>query len=375
VHGLPVDHGLLFDLGGGSLEVSRFRDRKLIATWTLPLGALRLSDRFLRGTGQPSPRDVRRTRDFVVKTLRKAGIPRLARDEQLIGTGGTVRNLAKMEARLRRDPLPHVHGSVLGLDQVRALVRRTTSLGQSARGGIPGLNKDRADSIVGGFIAVQTAMEFVGARQLQVSGQGLREGIALATLGKGPPPAHEVRRASIEALARRFTTCNREVARRRARIAARLLEILDPKPDLELRETLQHVCLVLDIGRAVDYFDRFRNCAMILAAADLQGFTPRGAALAFAVLMQADNEANRLKTLRPALRDKDGALVARAAILLRIADEIERRSLPGQPLAIRFRLSDSALVLNAEALAGWQTGSLGERFRRAFRRELRLVAR
>jgi len=277
-----------------------------------------------------------------------------------------------MEARLRREPLPHVHGTVLDLDEVRSLVRRTTSLGQAARAAIPGLNKDRADSIVGGFVAIQAAMEFVGARHLQVSGQGLREGIALATLGKSPPPARQVRQASIDALVRRFSTFNREVARRRARIAVRLLEILEPKAGLDLRETLEHVCRLVDIGRAVDYFDRFRNAAMIVTAADLQGFTPRGVALVFAVLMQADNEANRLKALRPALHDEDGALIDRAAILLRVADEIERRTLPGQPLAVRFRLSDSALVLNSEALDGWRPGPVGERFRRVFRRELRL---
>jgi exopolyphosphatase/guanosine-5'-triphosphate,3'-diphosphate pyrophosphatase len=365
----------LFDLGGGSLEVSQFRARKLVATWTLPLGALRLSDRFLRDTDRPTPRALQRLRDHVTKTMRKAGIPRLERDEQLIGTGGTVRNLAKLEARTRRDPLPHVHGFVLENTDVRALVRRTVSLGKSARAAVPGLNRDRADSIAGGFVAIQAAMDFVGAKSLQVSGQGLREGIALATLGKSPPPARQVRRASTEALARRFSTNNREVARRRTRVAMRLLDILEPEADADLRETLQHVCMLLDIGRAVDYYDRFRNCAMILAAADLQGFTQRGVALAFAVLMQADNEANRLKALRPALRTKDEPLVDRAAILLRVADEIERRSLPGQPLAIRYRLTPSALTLNSEALAGWRPGPLGERFRRAFRRELRLIAR
>jgi hypothetical protein len=75
------------------------------------------------------------------------------------------------------------------------------------------------------------------------------------------------------------------------------------------------------------------------------------------------------------LHDKDDALVSRAAILLRVADEIERRSLPGQPLAVRFRLTETALVLNSEALAGWRPGSIGERFKRVFRRELRLVSR
>ena len=80
---------------------------------------------------------------------------------------------------------------------------------------------------------------------------------------------------------------------------------------------------------------------MILAAADLQGFTPRAVALLFATLMQADNEANHLKTIRAALLEQDGQLVRKLAILLRLADEIERRCVPGLPLAVRFCFIDS----------------------------------
>jgi hypothetical protein len=96
-------------------------------------------------------------------------------------------------------------------------------------------------------------------------------------------------------------------------------------------------------------------------------------ALAFAVLMHADNAANRLKTLRPALRPKDGVLVERAAVLLLLADEIERRSLPGQPLAVRAVWRDEGLVLKSEVLAGWRPRAVGDRFRRAFGRELRVT--
>ena len=42
VRGLPVSSGLLFDLGGGSMQVSRFRSRRLGRAVSLPLGALRL---------------------------------------------------------------------------------------------------------------------------------------------------------------------------------------------------------------------------------------------------------------------------------------------------------------------------------------------
>jgi hypothetical protein len=62
------------------------------------------------------------------------------------------------------------------------------------------------------------------------------------------------------------------------------------------------------------------------------------------------------------------------AVLLLLADEIERRTLPGQPVAVHHRVSPQALVLRAEFLRGWRPRSLGDRFRRAFGRELRIAA-
>jgi exopolyphosphatase/guanosine-5'-triphosphate,3'-diphosphate pyrophosphatase len=374
VHGLPVDHGLLLDLGGGSLEVTHFRDRKLRRSWTLPLGALRLSDRFLTAD-PPAAAQIARLEAHVQKTLRKAGVPALDDDEHLLGTGGTIRNIARMEARARRDVLPHVHGSVLGAARVRTLAQRARRLGQAQRGAIAGLNRDRADSIVGGLVTVQTAMRFLGASEIQVSGQGLREGIALASLGLTPPSAREVREASVRALTARFSTCRRTVAMRRVQIAERLLEILEPQASGEMRETLQHVCSLLDIGRSVNFFDRHRSAAQIVVAADLHGFSRRAIALLFAVLMQAGSASERVKTLRPLLRGKDGGFVLRAAALLSVADEIERRALPGQPLQVAYQLTKQALILDSEALRGWRPRAASERFRRAFGRELRIVGR
>jgi len=372
IHGLPVDHGLLLDLGGGSLEVSQFRDRKLMCTWTLPLGALRVSDRFLRHD-PPTASELKQLKTHIGKTIRKSGVPVLGADERLIGTGGTIRNIAKIEGRARHDVLPNVHGYVLGLERVRQLAIRASSLRLTARASIPGLNKDRADSIVGGFLCLQIAMQALGAGQIQVSGQGLREGIALATLGKNPPPARDVRQASVEALMRRFTTWKLDVARRRARIARRLLDVLIPDASEEARELLQHVCMLLDIGRSVDYFERHRNAAMIVAAADLQGFSPREIALRLAVLFAAGNAANRLRSLRPQLSGKDAATVQRVAVLLQVADEVERRTLPGQSIELQCKWTREALTLRSESLFGWQPRSTGERFRIAFERELQIA--
>src|SRR4029079_2295961 len=47
VRGLAVSNGLLFDLGGGSLQITRFANRRRTQGVSLPFGALRVSERFL----------------------------------------------------------------------------------------------------------------------------------------------------------------------------------------------------------------------------------------------------------------------------------------------------------------------------------------
>src|SRR5262245_32622378 len=47
VHDLPVTDGAAVDIGGGSLELTTFRDRRIRRSWSLPLGSLRVSDRYL----------------------------------------------------------------------------------------------------------------------------------------------------------------------------------------------------------------------------------------------------------------------------------------------------------------------------------------
>ena len=98
IRGMPVDHGLLFDLGGGSLQVTRFFQRSFDRAWSLPLGALRLSQSFLP-SDPPDAEELRRLRKHVRRALEDAGVPGLRPGEELVGTGGTVRNMAELPLR------------------------------------------------------------------------------------------------------------------------------------------------------------------------------------------------------------------------------------------------------------------------------------
>src|SRR5262249_43667939 len=148
---------------------------------SLPLGALRLSEKFL-DSDPPTSKQLRRLRDHVRNHLTKAQVGRLGSGDRLVGTGGTLRNLAKIDRQARRYPIGWLHGYELPIDSLAEIVDSLAGTKEKRRDEVAGLSAERADSIVGGAMAILTLAEFLRAKEILVSGQGLREGIALKLL-------------------------------------------------------------------------------------------------------------------------------------------------------------------------------------------------
>jgi exopolyphosphatase/guanosine-5'-triphosphate,3'-diphosphate pyrophosphatase len=374
IRGLPVRDGLLFDVGGGSLQIAPFRGRRPGPGQSFPLGALRLSDAFL-ASDPPTPRERRRLEAHVAKVLERAAIEPLARGAVLVGTGGTVRNLAKIDQREQAYPIPRLHGYVLQRRRIKEIVSMLAARSLKRRAMVAGLNDDRADSIVGGGLAILTVMEILEAHEVWVSGQGVREGLALAEVADQVPPPPAVRRSSIAGLCDAFREWEEAPATRRTAIAQGLYDSLEADPDPELREALAFAATLLDLGRSIDYFDRHEHAADIVLSTDLLGFTHRQMALLSAVLRNAGDEGAELAAYEPLLDDADRAPVDRAATLLALADDIEVRCRDRRPISLRCRITRRRAVVGVGGLVGWRPRRIGPRFTRAFGLTLEVVSR
>ena len=372
VHDLPVTSGVTFDVGGGSAEVSSFRDRRLVRSWSLPLGSLRMSDAFLE-SDPPEEHELRSLRKSVRSSLSEAGIAELGADEQLVGIGGTVRNLAKVDLRKTDYPLPLLHGYRLTEKRLSAVVDELAGRTMKRRARVPGLNPDRADTIVGGALVIHGIAKHLGASEILVSSRGLREGLALATSGGSAPSPAWVRSISVATLAGRFRTWNLAAAERRTGLAADLIEALDPSTSPRLREMLSHAATLLDVGRAIDYYDRFEHAANIMIAADLAGFSHADLGALTAMLRQADDD-TRLGPFGRLVPDADRPGVLRAATALTLADELNRRIPPGAPAPISCNWMRGGFEVVAPVPAGWKPRAAARRFRSVFDADLLVVA-
>jgi exopolyphosphatase / guanosine-5'-triphosphate,3'-diphosphate pyrophosphatase len=372
VHDLPVRSGFTFDVGGGSAEVSAFRDRRLVRSWSMPIGSLRMSDRYL-AADPPDESELRALRKAARMALEGAGITELGRDGDLVGVGGTVRNLAKIDLKRTDYPLPLLHGYHLHDRRIGEMIDDLATRTMKRRAAMPGLNPDRADTIVGGAIVIHAIAQHVGADHVVVSSRGLREGLALATGLGGVPSPEWVRRISVATLAARFTTWGAAQAERRAALAAEIIEAADPGAPARVTEMLGHAAVLLDVGRAIDYYRRFEHAAMIVTAADLGGFSHEDLGILTAILRQADDD-TRLGPYGRLVPAEDRAAVVRAATALILADELNRRIPPDAPAPLSCNWMRGGFEVVAPVPAGWHPRGVADRFKKVFGRKLLVVA-
>ena len=369
IHGLPVWNGFVLDIGGGSLELTRFRDRAGVASWMLPLGALRLTQEFILSDPADS-KDVRHLKQFIAHRLREEGIPKADEYDVLVGTGGTIRNVAKINRKQRPSPIQRLHGYSVPYERVRRIASALSAADIDQRSAVPGLNSDRADSIVGGVIAVQVVMETLGVNELMVSGEGLREGIAFSLNSFEAPKPEAVKQASIAGLAYRFRAWEPGRARQRMAAARQIATMIDSDSPPEFHEILVQAAFVLDVGRSVDYYDRLNHTATIVLIADLDGFTHREIALLCAIIREADKRQSNFSQYDPLVTVDDIGPITRCGVILAIADEIERRYPGDAEIQLKLESDQDKVTMTIPPFSAYEIAKLGDRFRRAFGREL-----
>jgi len=309
---------------------------------------------------------MRSLKEHVYATLEQAGLSSLQPDEQLVGTGGTIRNLAKVDRRLRGEyPISRLHGYVLDrrrLDDASAMLAREFA-GDRAR--VPGLNSDRADSIVGGALVSQAVMDRLLASDLMVAGYGLREGIALRSVSDEAATIDDVQRASLASVGARFTSWDPGRAECRAGLVSRLLAAVAPGLGAEASLAAACAARLLDIGASVDYYRRHAHAARIVSDANLDGYSHRTLALiASAVSAVGDREAS-VKAWAPLLGAVDQPVVEQIAAAVALADALVRYGSANLD-ATSFERRNGHVALVTPVIDSWPLEAPTRRAERAF---------
>ena len=181
---LPL--GLFMDIGGGSVEVAVANRTNTFCIFSLPLGAVRLTEKYLHGD-PPSEKEMKELRRFAKRQIEPMA-RRVGREKftMAFGTGGTITALADTDAQLTGEPRAGAL-SVLRRPRLEALLELLKSQSLSARAAAIFGDPKRADIIVAGGAVLLTLMDHIGLDYLFVSNRGLRDGLTVDLLRRQYP--------------------------------------------------------------------------------------------------------------------------------------------------------------------------------------------
>ncbi len=323
------------DIGGGSVELNAGKDHGLMFSDSLKLGVARLRDLYLR-EDPPSKKQWDKLRKAVRKTLKKS-LAHASRGtipaSMLIGTSGTIQNLAQMAHRLHHEePLLRMNGAVLQQADLKDITRLLLNTEARQRAKIPGIDPTRQDQLLGGCAILLECMEALGVSKLTVCDKGIREGFVLDFIDrnrsrlKDEELIRDLRLRSVVALARRFEY-DANHARQVAKLALTLFDQTRTlhKLKTEDRSLLEYGALLHDIGYHVSYPKHHKHAYYLIMNCGLDGFTPQDVEIVANIVryhrksFPKQTHPNFARLMPPA-KDR----VRKLAALLRLAEGLDR---------------------------------------------------
>jgi exopolyphosphatase/guanosine-5'-triphosphate,3'-diphosphate pyrophosphatase len=218
---------------------------------------------------------------------------------------------------------------------------------------VPGIKPDRGDVILGGAAVLGALMDAGGFEELEVTEAGLREGVFFEhyLAGQDPPLFADVRRASVENLARRY----QPDLTHPQHVADLSLELFDGLSHAGVhdgeagdRELLWAACMLHDIGTVVDYDDHHKHSQYLIRSAGLPGFTPREVELIALVARYHRKGTPDAGDLGPLAKKSDSRRLDLLSGIARLAEQLER-SRDGSVRAVSVHADNGSVTVEADA--------------------------
>lgn len=173
---------MVFDIGGGSLELAVGHDEEPDIAVSLPLGAGLLTREFI-STDPPSATHIKELRKYIRAEI-AATVSKLSKGENPrahVGTSKTFKQLARIAGAPDSSAGIYVDRT-LSLVGVSHIIDRLATMDEQQRLQLPGVSAGRSGQMLAGALVAEAAMELFHASSISICPWALREGVILRSL-------------------------------------------------------------------------------------------------------------------------------------------------------------------------------------------------
>ncbi|MDW0150880.1 MAG: hypothetical protein QOK89_10900, partial [Nitrososphaeraceae archaeon] len=199
LNSLCIPNCLFFDLGGGSLELVYTENYKIKKIVSLPLGSLKLTQKFFSNTTENNnysnnsgsiEKSYLNLQNYLLESLPSKKDLGIGIDSiTLVGVGGTLRALARYDQLIKEYPLKKLQNYDLEYNSLSIIRNHLYSMSTKEISAIDVIGSNRAETINTGLCIVYLLMSKLNFQNLIVSTNVIREGIVfdfVRSLKKSP---------------------------------------------------------------------------------------------------------------------------------------------------------------------------------------------
>jgi exopolyphosphatase/guanosine-5'-triphosphate,3'-diphosphate pyrophosphatase len=170
-----TERSTTIDIGGGSTEFALIENRKVIATYSLDLGTVRLKELF-----DGERRDIEGAKRYISKVLSE--LPEEFYQRRVVGIGGSIRALSKVIQKRNSYPISKIHNysypySGQNRQFLKSVIGATNSQLKSF-----GIKQERVDVLPWGTLIFTEVLNSFRVDEVVSSGVGIREGLLLTDI-------------------------------------------------------------------------------------------------------------------------------------------------------------------------------------------------
>lgn len=383
---------LNIDIGGGSTELSLMHDSAPLKLYSVGLGAVGLTDRYIANDPVKS-KELRALREEVRGALERPSREFYgAKWEQATGTSGTILAIGATIRRLQEGKAASVGAQPsaleIPLDKLEKLNNELAKLDYNERQNVFGLSAQRAEILIAGGQILEGVMRALKIENVRGCDWSLREGVIIERLrtleAESRPPLPDIadpRLRGIHAVGLRFSY-EETHAHTVAMFAEKIFDGMAAAANLNRhhRTLLSAAALLHDVGYSVAHEAHHKHSLYLIKNSDLTGFS-EAERLVIANIARYHRRAMPKERHADyiALNARDRELVWKLAAILRIAESLDR-SHDGRVKDLTcVREKDTARITIESDLPCenelWTAGQGSEMFEQAFKCKLHINRR
>ncbi len=297
---------------------------------TLPFGAVTLTGLF-SGDGLKPEEQAAKIEEFFTEQLKQVEwLKEVDPDVQMIGVGGSFRNLFKISKMVHKYPLDCVHNYKMQTEDFNPVYDMIKVLDLDRKKKIKGLSAERADILPAALAVIRAFINYMNVESFTFSGAGLREGLMFnqalpSTIEK---PIADVLNYSLTTLVK-YYDCDEKHVEHVVNLSIQLfkqLRVLHKFPRQYLK-ILKVAAMMHDCGMRIKYYNHQRHSWYMILNANLDGVSHRDIVLAaFTACCHKKEDINAYDwaRYRDIITEDDLDVVKKLGVMLRIAESLDR---------------------------------------------------